>query len=50
MTADGCAKAIKANYYKMGFRDFTHNMGGASDGFWATGVIEGYEEADTNEH
>lgn len=41
VTADGCAKAIKANYYKMGFRDFTHNMGGGFRRFLGHGGYRG---------
>ena len=37
---EGCSRCIKAGYYKMGFTNFMRNLGGKSDGFIATGVME----------
>lgn len=39
---EGCSRCIKAQYYKMGFTNFTRSLigGGCSDGFIATGVME----------
>ncbi len=48
--ADGDAKTIPAGYYKFRFRNLTRRMGGARDGFAATGVLEEYEDDDTDEH
>lgn len=48
--AEGNATTIVASYYKRGFRNLTRAMGGARDGFSATGVMEEYEEDDTDKH
>ena len=40
----GCSRTIKANYYKMGYTNFTREALGNRDGFAATGVLEVYEE------
>lgn len=40
---EGCSRCIKAQYYKMGFTNFTRSLiggGRCSDGFIATGVME----------
>ena len=37
---DGCCRCLKAGYYKMGWTNFTRELGGAHDGFIATGIIE----------
>lgn len=38
---EGCSRCIKAQYYKMGFTNFTRSLvEKASDGFIATGVME----------
>ena len=38
---DGCSRCIKAQYYKMGFTNFTRSLvEKVSDGFIATGVME----------
>lgn len=41
---DGCARCIKAGYYKMGWTNFTREALGAKDGFTATAILEVYEE------
>lgn len=38
--SDGCARCIKAGYYKMGWTNFTREMLGAKDGFTATAIME----------
>lgn len=45
--SEGCARCIKADYYKMGCTNFMRQIwGGKTDGFVATGVIEiVYEDA-----
>ena len=43
---DGCARCIKAGYYKMGWTNFTREMGGAKDGFIATAIMEIRDEHD----
>ena len=48
---DSCARSIKAGYYKTGPANFIRYMGGVRiDGFSATGVMEEYEEDDTDKH
>lgn len=37
---DGCCRCLKANYYKMGWTNFTRSVLGARDGFIATAIIE----------
>lgn len=44
----GCARCIKAGYYKMGWTNFTRNLGGAKDGFCATAIMEIYESSETD--
>lgn len=39
----GCARCIKAGYYKMGWTNFTREMLGAKDGFTATAIMEIYK-------
>lgn len=39
----GCARCIKAGYYKMGWTNFTREILGAKDGFTATAIMEIYE-------
>lgn len=47
--SDGLARCIKANYYKMGWTNFTRNIGGGTrDGFAATGILEEHEEDNTD--
>lgn len=36
----GCARCIKAGYYKMGWTNFTREILGAKDGFTATAIME----------
>lgn len=36
----GCARCIKAGYYKMRWTNFTREMLGAKDGFTATAIME----------
>lgn len=36
----GLCRCIKANYYKMGWTNFTREALGAKDGFAATAIIE----------
>lgn len=40
----GCARCIKAGYYKMGWTNFTREILGMKDGFAATAIMEVYEE------
>ena len=42
----GCCRCIKAGYYKMGWTNFTREMGGAKDGFVATAIMEIYDGDD----
>lgn len=41
----GVCRCIKADYFKMGWTNFTRELLGAKDGFTATAVIEVYENA-----
>ena len=45
----GACRTIKADYYKMGFTNFTRSWVGYKDGFTATAVVETYEEDDTHQ-
>ncbi len=47
--ADGNAKTIPAGYYKSGFTNLTRRMGGARDGFAATGIMETMELMETGD-
>ena len=49
-TWGGHSHTIKADYYKMGWTNFTREILGYKDGFAATGVIEIYEENNPNQH
>ena len=40
----GCARCIKAGYYKMGWTNFTREILGAKDGFTATAIMEVWDE------
>lgn len=40
----GLARTIRANYYKMGWTNFTREILGCKDGFAATAIVELYEE------
>lgn len=40
----GQSKTIKADYYKMGWTNFTRELLGYRDGFAATAIMEIYEE------
>lgn len=39
----GYCRCIKANYFKMGWTNFTREILGASYGFTATAIMEVYE-------
>lgn len=41
----GCARCIKAGYFKMGWTNFTRQILGMQDGFAATAIVETYEES-----
>jgi len=43
-TADGLCRCIKADYYKMGWTNFTREILGCKDGFVATAIAEVYED------
>lgn len=47
---DGCCRCLKANYYKMGWTNFTRSVLGARDGFIATAVIEIDEDSEGDKH
>lgn len=40
----GVCRCIKANYFKMGWTNFTRELLGARDGFAATAVVEVFTE------
>lgn len=42
----GQSKTIKADYYKMGWTNFTRELLGYRDGFAATAIMEVYENTD----
>lgn len=39
----GLCRTIKADYFKMGWTNFTREMLGAKDGFTATAIMEIYD-------
>ena len=43
----GLARTIRANYYKMGWTNFTREILGQKDGFAATAIVELYDVEDT---
>lgn len=42
------APAVRATYYKAGFYDLTVGLTGKECGFWVLGILEEYEEDNTD--